>query len=259
MRDEAATGRGAETQGRIVRFLGIASVHSGFRASVGKDLRKTDRVSSALQIMLRGADRRGLVQQRIRAAPISQATSAPSRWKRTESSAATTNRSLIAAVSEISTRRTLTKAGGTGGSAGAPGRSGNADRDGRGRRVEHGHGRQSRELDFASVQRATPRCRGVLKRSSTAAAARRAQSSALHSRRRCGRALERPSGACPLAGRGARIDLRAVPNEEPGMTPRELWCNESQERFVLTVAAERIGSSSRSVNASAARPPLSAL
>jgi len=44
-----------------------------------------------------------------------------------------------------------------------------------------------------------------------------------------------------IAGRGARIDLRAVPNEEPGMAPRELWCNEAQERFVLAVAAERIG------------------
>src|SRR5258708_34958854 len=44
-----------------------------------------------------------------------------------------------------------------------------------------------------------------------------------------------------MAGRGARIDLRAVPNEEPGMTPRELWCNEAQERFVLAVAAERVG------------------
>src|SRR5438034_142218 len=44
-----------------------------------------------------------------------------------------------------------------------------------------------------------------------------------------------------MAGRGARTDLRAVPNEEPGMTPRELWCNEAQERFVLAVAAERIG------------------
>src|SRR6266702_3262993 len=43
------------------------------------------------------------------------------------------------------------------------------------------------------------------------------------------------------AGRGAKIDLRAVPNEEPGMTPREIWCNEAQERFVLAVAAERIG------------------
>ena len=44
-----------------------------------------------------------------------------------------------------------------------------------------------------------------------------------------------------IAGRGARIDLRAVPNEEPGMAPREVWCNEAQERFVLAVAAERIG------------------
>jgi phosphoribosylformylglycinamidine synthase len=42
------------------------------------------------------------------------------------------------------------------------------------------------------------------------------------------------------AGRGAKIDLRAAPNEEPGMTPREIWCNEAQERFVLAVAAERI-------------------
>ena len=38
------------------------------------------------------------------------------------------------------------------------------------------------------------------------------------------------------SGRGARIDLRASPNEEPGMTPREVWCNESQERYVLAIA-----------------------
>ena len=37
------------------------------------------------------------------------------------------------------------------------------------------------------------------------------------------------------AGRGARIDLRALPSEEPGMTPREVWCNESQERYVLSI------------------------
>jgi phosphoribosylformylglycinamidine synthase len=42
------------------------------------------------------------------------------------------------------------------------------------------------------------------------------------------------------AGRGARIDLRAAPNEEPGMTPREVWCNEAQERYVLAVAPDRI-------------------
>ena len=37
-------------------------------------------------------------------------------------------------------------------------------------------------------------------------------------------------------GVGAIIDLRAVPSEEPGMTPREIWCNEAQERYVLAIA-----------------------
>jgi phosphoribosylformylglycinamidine synthase len=43
------------------------------------------------------------------------------------------------------------------------------------------------------------------------------------------------------SGRGARIDLRAAPNEEPGMTPREVWSNESQERYVLAIAPESLG------------------
>jgi phosphoribosylformylglycinamidine synthase len=34
---------------------------------------------------------------------------------------------------------------------------------------------------------------------------------------------------------GATIELRAVPNDEPGMSPMELWCNESQERYMLTI------------------------
>jgi phosphoribosylformylglycinamidine synthase len=42
------------------------------------------------------------------------------------------------------------------------------------------------------------------------------------------------------AGRGARIDLRAAPSEEPGMTPREVWCNEAQERYVVAIAPERL-------------------
>ena len=42
------------------------------------------------------------------------------------------------------------------------------------------------------------------------------------------------------ANRGARIDLRAAPNEEPGMSPREVWCNEAQERYVLAIAPEAL-------------------
>ncbi len=38
-------------------------------------------------------------------------------------------------------------------------------------------------------------------------------------------------------GVGAKFDLRAVPSEEPGMSPREIWSNESQERYVLAIAA----------------------
>lgn len=42
------------------------------------------------------------------------------------------------------------------------------------------------------------------------------------------------------AGKGAKLNLRAVPNDEPSMSPMEIWCNESQERYVLAVAAERL-------------------
>ncbi len=37
------------------------------------------------------------------------------------------------------------------------------------------------------------------------------------------------------AGRGARFELREVPNDHPGMSPMEIWCNEAQERYVLAV------------------------
>ncbi|MFZ2307085.1 MAG: phosphoribosylformylglycinamidine synthase [Rhodoferax sp.] len=42
------------------------------------------------------------------------------------------------------------------------------------------------------------------------------------------------------AGRGARFDLRAVKLEESGMAPKEIWCNESQERYVLAIAPESL-------------------
>ncbi|MGJ8525449.1 Phosphoribosylformylglycinamidine synthase [Halomonadaceae bacterium LMG 33818] len=41
-------------------------------------------------------------------------------------------------------------------------------------------------------------------------------------------------------GRGGLFNLADVPNDEPGMSPLELWCNESQERYVLAVAPEHM-------------------
>lgn len=42
------------------------------------------------------------------------------------------------------------------------------------------------------------------------------------------------------AGRGARFDLRAVQLEESGLSPKEIWSNESQERYVMAIAPESL-------------------
>jgi phosphoribosylformylglycinamidine synthase len=42
------------------------------------------------------------------------------------------------------------------------------------------------------------------------------------------------------AGRGARFDLARFPVEESGMSPLEIWCNESQERYVLAIAPPQL-------------------
>lgn len=38
-----------------------------------------------------------------------------------------------------------------------------------------------------------------------------------------------------LSGKGAKFDLSKVPVEETGMSPLEVWCNESQERYVIAL------------------------
>ncbi|MDQ6952418.1 MAG: phosphoribosylformylglycinamidine synthase [Mariprofundaceae bacterium] len=42
------------------------------------------------------------------------------------------------------------------------------------------------------------------------------------------------------AGRGGRFDLRHVINMERGMSPMQIWCNEAQERYVLSIAPESL-------------------
>ncbi len=41
-------------------------------------------------------------------------------------------------------------------------------------------------------------------------------------------------------GRGAHFELRRIPNDEPGMSPLEIWCNEAQERYVLAIDADQL-------------------
>ena len=42
------------------------------------------------------------------------------------------------------------------------------------------------------------------------------------------------------SGRGAVIELRDIPNAEPGLSPLEIWCNEAQERYMLGIAPESL-------------------
>lgn len=44
------------------------------------------------------------------------------------------------------------------------------------------------------------------------------------------------------AGRGAVFKLREVPLEEHGLTPLQIWCNESQERYVLSILEKDLDS-----------------
>ena len=96
------------------------------------------------------------------------------------------------------------------------------------------------DLDFASVQRENPemerRCQEVLDR--------------------CWQDKNNPilfihdvgagglSNAIPElvkdSGHGGFINLRDIPNSEPGMTPMEIWCNESQERYVLAISEKNL-------------------
>ncbi|MFO7594144.1 MAG: phosphoribosylformylglycinamidine synthase [Pseudomonadota bacterium] len=100
-------------------------------------------------------------------------------------------------------------------------------------------GESAENLDFASVQRGNPeierRCQEVIDR-----CWQMGDNNPIVSIHDVG--AGGLSNAMPElvndAGRGAGFELRAIPNDEPGMTPMEIWCNEAQERYVLAVKPE---------------------
>ena len=42
------------------------------------------------------------------------------------------------------------------------------------------------------------------------------------------------------SGMGGQFELRRIPNDEPGMSPMAIWCNESQERYVIAITQESL-------------------
>ena len=95
-------------------------------------------------------------------------------------------------------------------------------------------GANSEDLDFASVQRDNPemqrRCQELISRCISLGA--KTPIISIHDVGAGGL-----SNACPelVADVGARFDLRAIHNDDPGMSPMQIWSNEAQERYVLVV------------------------
>ena len=102
-------------------------------------------------------------------------------------------------------------------------------------------GDSAEDLDFASVQRDNPemerRCQEVIDR--CVALGEHSPILWFHDVGAGGL-----SNAIPEllhdSGVGGVIDLAKVPSDDPSLSPMQLWCNESQERYVLGVAQERL-------------------
>ncbi|HEY9032646.1 MAG TPA: phosphoribosylformylglycinamidine synthase [Pseudomonadales bacterium] len=100
-------------------------------------------------------------------------------------------------------------------------------------------GSSAEDLDFASVQRQNPemerRCQEVIDRCWAMGDAN--PIAFIHDVGAGGLSNAFPELAKD-GGCGAQFELRKIPNDEPGMSPLEIWCNESQERYVLAVREE---------------------
>ncbi|MCH2189775.1 MAG: phosphoribosylformylglycinamidine synthase, partial [Gammaproteobacteria bacterium] len=102
-------------------------------------------------------------------------------------------------------------------------------------------GESSEKLDFASVQRGNPemqrRCQEVI--DSCWALGQENPIVSIHDIGAGGLCNALPE-LVGDAGRGGKFSLREVLNDEPGMSPMQIWCNESQERYTLAVSPHRI-------------------
>jgi phosphoribosylformylglycinamidine synthase len=103
-------------------------------------------------------------------------------------------------------------------------------------------GASSADLDFASVQRGNPEIQRRAQEVIDKCSWRWSRNPILlvHDVGAGGLSNAVPEAVAHTPGRGAVIDLHAIPNDEPGMSPMELWCNESQERYVLCVDAAKL-------------------
>jgi len=242
IRDEGATGRGAKPKAGLVGYavsnLRVPGMAQPWEES---DYGRPGRIVSALQIMLDGP---------IGAAAFNNEFGRPNLagyFRTFEQSVGGVQRGyhkpimLAGGVGNISAEACLKKnfAAGTlliqlGGPGMLIGMGGGAASSMRA-------GANTEDLDFDSVQRGNAeiqrRAQEVIDRCCQLGAANPILS--IHDVGAGGLSNAVPELA-HAAGRGARLELRAMPSEDSGMSPREIWCNEAQERYVLAIGPESL-------------------
>lgn len=241
IRDEGATGRGARPKAGLCGFSVSHLRIPGFEQSWEKTEGRPARVASALQIMLDGP---------VGAASFNNEFGRPNLagyFRTFEAKVAGVTRGYhkpimiaggIGSISESQATKSEIPAGALLIQLGGPGMligmgGGAASSMDTGSNIE--------DLDFNSVQRGNAeiqrRAQEVIDRCWQLGEANPILS--IHDVGAGGLSNALPE-LVHAAGRGAVVDLRAVPSEEPGMTPREIWSNEAQERYVLAIDPGRL-------------------
>ncbi|MBA3903296.1 MAG: phosphoribosylformylglycinamidine synthase [Rhodocyclaceae bacterium] len=241
IRDEGATGRGSKPKAGLCGFSVSNLQIPGFEQPWEQDYGRPDRIASALSIMIEGP---------IGAAAFNNEFGRPNLagyFRTFEQEVAGEVRGyhkpimIAGGVGNIAARDAhkiefkpgalLIQLGGPGMLIGLGG----------GAASSMASGTNTADLDFASVQRGNPeierRAQEVIDRCWQLGENNPILS--IHDVGAGGLSNALPELAHG-AGCGARLELRRVPSEETGMAPREIWCNEAQERYVLAIGADRL-------------------
>jgi len=236
IRDEAATGRGARPKAGISGFsvshLDLPGVELPWR----KELGKPDRIASPLEIMTEGP---------IGAASFNNEFGRPALcgyFRTFEQQIDGTwwgyHKPIMIAggmgtIREQHVRKLPLKPGAhvvvLGGPAMLIGLGGGAA-------SSVGSGQSQEDLDFASVQRGNPemqrRCQEVI--DACWAMGKQNPVLSIHDVGAGGLSNALPE-LLNDGGHGGQLELRRVPSADSSMSPMEIWCNESQERYVLAI------------------------
>jgi phosphoribosylformylglycinamidine synthase len=241
IRDEAATGRGAKPKAGLTGFSVSHLCIPEFRQPWELSLGRPSRIASALEIMLEGPIGAAAFNNEFgrpnicgyfRTLETSLPGDVPGRVRGYHKPIMLAGglgnvRRAHVEKSEVSVGAPLVLLGGPAMLIGLGG----------GAASSVGSGASSEALDFASVQRSNAemqrRAQEVIDR--CWALGEHNPIELIHDVGAGGLSNAVPE-AVAHSHRGARISLRAIPSAEPGMSPLEIWCNEAQERYVLTLA-----------------------